>query len=148
MDTVTADCDTVFHCPVDREDIRICADDDQLQVVWQRAGVDAYRLGGALGQTFNVRHSQSAQIIRNTLSWQHLGSRYTAFHYVDESRPEALEAIGITVITGDHRRTLSCNDNAFSDMARLRPLPQNDAADTPSKQESSATTVPDSRESQ
>lgn len=138
-DPAMADCDTVFHCPADQEDIGICADGNQLQVIWQTAGVETYRLGGALGETFHVRYSQNAQVIRNSLTWQHLDDRYVAFHYLDESRPEVLEAIGVTVLAGDRRRTINCNDNARSDMARLRDLHRDDA---PSAEASSTTPVP------
>ena len=119
-----AECDTVFYCPADPEEIRICRRQDQLQVQWQTPGIDAYQLSGRLGQTFSVSYSQTAQIIENTLSWQHLGIRYQAFHYLDESRPETLEEIGITLETGGQTRTISCNDNAVSRMARLHHAPE------------------------
>ena len=138
-DPAMADCDTVFHCPADQEDIRICADGNQLQVIWQKAGVEAYRLGGILGETFHVRYSQNAQVIRNSLTWQHLDDRYVAFHYLDESRPEVLEAIGVTVLTSDRRRTIDCNDNASSDMARMRNLRRDNA---PPAEASSAMSAP------
>lgn len=112
-------CDTVFHCPADPQDIRICRDQQQLEVIWQTPGIDAYRLAGSLGDTFTARYSQHFQVIENTLSWQHMGIRYTAFHYLDESRPETLEEIGITLETQGRSRTISCNDNAVSSLVRL-----------------------------
>lgn len=48
-----------------------------------------------------------------------MGIRYTAFHYLDESRPETLEEIGITLETQGRSRTISCNDNAVSSLVRL-----------------------------
>lgn len=113
-------CDTVFHCPANPEDIRICRDQDQLQVHWQ-AGNDSYQLTGSLDDTFTAGYSQRFQVIENTLSWQHRGVHYTAYHYLDESRPETLEEIGITLESRDRSRTLSCNDNATSSLARLHP---------------------------
>lgn len=112
-------CDTVFHCPADPQDIRICRDQQQLEVIWQTPGIDAYRLAGSLGDTFTAQYSQHFQVIENTLSWQHMGIQYTAFHYLDESRPETLEQIGVTLETRGRSRTISCNDNAVSNLARL-----------------------------
>ncbi|MFC4257864.1 hypothetical protein ACFOZ5_02335 [Marinobacter lacisalsi] len=112
-------CDTVFHCPADPQDIRICRDQQQLEVIWQTPGIEAYRLAGSLGETFTAQYSQRFQVIENTLSWQHMGIRYTAYHYLDESRPETLEAIGVTLETQGRSRTISCNDNAVSNLARL-----------------------------
>lgn len=112
-------CDTVFHCPADPQDIRICRDQQQLEVIWQTPGIDAYRLAGALGDTFTAEYSQHFQVIENTLSWQHMGIQYTAFHYLDESRPEILEEIGVTLETQGRSHTISCNDNAVSNLVRL-----------------------------
>lgn len=127
----TVSCNTVFHCPAGPEDIRICRDDGQLQVLWQTPGIDAYRLRGSLGQTFNVRYNQTMEVIENTLSWQHLGIHYTAFHYLDESRPESLEEIGITLKTDGQSRTINCNDNAFSQMAQLHPSNRAEKSEAP-----------------
>ncbi|GGY62616.1 hypothetical protein GCM10007071_06920 [Marinobacter zhanjiangensis] len=114
-----ASCDTVFHCPAGAEDVRICRDQAQLTVHWQAPGIDAYQLTGALGDTFTAGYSQRFQVIENTLSWQHRGIHYTAFHYLDESRPETLEEIGITLESRGRSRTISCNDNAVSRLVRL-----------------------------
>lgn len=117
-DTAIA-CDVVFHCPAAPTDVKICRDQSQLQVFWQTPGIDAYRLTGNLGQTFTVDYSQRHQVIENTLAWQHMGIRYRAFHYLDESRPEILEEIGITLETGGESRTITCNGNAVSRIAWL-----------------------------
>ncbi|WP_328188159.1 hypothetical protein [Marinobacter sp. OP 3.4] len=117
-------CNVVFHCPADPTDVKICRDQDQLRVLWQTPGIDAYRLTGTLGQTFKVDYSQRHQVIENTLAWQHMGIRYRAFHYLDESRPETLEEIGITLETRGESRTISCNGNAVSRIAWLHhPAP-------------------------
>lgn len=125
-DTAIA-CDVVFHCPADPTDVKICRDQDQLRVLWQTPGIDAYRLTGTLGQTFTVDYSQRHQVIENTLAWQHMGIRYRAFHYLDESRPETLEEIGITLETRGESRTITCNGNAVSRIAGLhQPAPEGD----------------------
>lgn len=120
----SVDCDVVFHCPADPTDVTICRDADQLQVLWQTPGIDAYRLSGQLGQTFRADYSQYEGVIENTLTWQHMGIRYTAFHYLDESRPETLEEIGITQETQGQSRRLACNGNAISRLSALHdPAP-------------------------
>ncbi|MFL1406838.1 hypothetical protein ACJO2E_15990 [Marinobacter sp. M1N3S26] len=125
-DTAIA-CDVVFHCPADPTDVKICRDQDQLRVLWQTPGIDAFRLTGTLGQTFRVDYSQHYQVIENTLAWQHMGIRYRAFHYLDESRPETLEEIGITLETRGQSRTITCNGNAVSRIAELHhPVPEQD----------------------